>query len=218
MFLRNIIKSLVYKWQYHKMRQKITVHGRHHNVGPTAHFSLIDGSKKADIIVDDYVDVHGTLMSQSHGKITIEKYSRICRNVEILCVESISIGNNVVIARECVVSDNNTHPVAPIYRHVWTINYQNLKSELHLFKYSSHKPITIKDNVWIGERCRVCKGVTIGKNCVIGANSIVTKDIPDNCIAVGNPAKVVKTDIDKLPNPTDCKEFNDFIAKYGTDF
>ncbi|WP_423216734.1 acyltransferase [Streptococcus equinus] len=53
-------------------------------------------------------------------------------------------------------------------------------------------PIVIGDNCWIGERVIVLPNVAIGNNCVIGANSVVTKSIPDNSIAVGNPAKVIK--------------------------
>lgn len=218
MLPREVIKYIVYKWQFYKLKRIITVNGNCHNFGPTAHISMVDGSDKEDIFIDNYVDIYGTLISQSHGKISIGKYSRISRNTSIQCVDSITIGNHVVISRESVISDSNNHPLSVLFRRVWTMHFRDLDSEMHLYKYASHKPIVINDNVWIGERSRICKGVTIGKNCVIGANSIVTKDIPDNCIAVGNPAKVVKTDIDKLPNPTDCKEFNDFIAKYGTDF
>lgn len=54
------------------------------------------------------------------------------------------------------------------------------------------KPITIGDNVWIGGSAVVLMGVSIGNNVVIGAGSVVTHDIPDNAVAVGNPASVVK--------------------------
>ncbi len=54
------------------------------------------------------------------------------------------------------------------------------------------KPITVGDNVWIGGNAVILPGVTIGRNSVIGAGSVVTKDIPDNVVAVGNPCKVIK--------------------------
>jgi serine acetyltransferase len=50
----------------------------------------------------------------------------------------------------------------------------------------------LKKNVWIGDNAIVCKGVTIGENSIVGAGAIVVDSIPDNCIAAGNPAKVVK--------------------------
>ena len=59
------------------------------------------------------------------------------------------------------------------------------------------KPIHIGKNVWIGSNSTILPGVTIGDNAVIGAGSIVTKDIPENMIAVGNPAKVIRSIYDK---------------------
>lgn len=52
--------------------------------------------------------------------------------------------------------------------------------------------VTIKENAWLGMNVTICPGVTIGKNAVIGASSVVTKDIPDYAVAVGNPAKVIR--------------------------
>ena len=54
------------------------------------------------------------------------------------------------------------------------------------------EPVTIGDNVWIGGNVTILPGVTIGNNVTIGAGSVVTKDIPDNVVAVGNPCKVIK--------------------------
>ena len=54
------------------------------------------------------------------------------------------------------------------------------------------KEVHIKKNAWIGARVNIMPGVTIGENAIIGTGSIVTKDIPDNAVAVGNPAKVIK--------------------------
>ena len=54
------------------------------------------------------------------------------------------------------------------------------------------KPITIGDNVWVGGNATILMGVTIGNNVIIGAGSVVTHDIPDNAVAVGNPAKVIR--------------------------
>ena len=54
------------------------------------------------------------------------------------------------------------------------------------------KPIKFEDNVWIGDSAIICKGVTIGKNSIIGAGAVVTKNVPENCVFAGNPAKLVK--------------------------
>lgn len=62
------------------------------------------------------------------------------------------------------------------------------------------KPVRIHDNVWLGLNVTVWKGVTIGKNSFIGANSIVTKDIPENVVAAGNPCRIIKSIFQKTNN------------------
>lgn len=56
----------------------------------------------------------------------------------------------------------------------------------------TYAPVRIKKNAWLGMNVTVCPGVTIGENAVVGAGSVVVKDIPDNAVAVGNPAKVIR--------------------------
>ena len=59
-------------------------------------------------------------------------------------------------------------------------------------KLEDAEPITLGDNVWLGGGVIVCPGVSIGENTVVGAGSVVTRDLPANVIAVGNPAKVIR--------------------------
>ena len=86
------------------------------------------------------------------------------------------IGKNAHIAREAVIRDYDGHYIEET-------------------AYRTAKPVTIGDNVWIGYRAMILKGVTIGNNSVVAANSVVTKDIPANCIVAGNPAKIIRTNI-----------------------
>nr|WP_231703016.1 sugar O-acetyltransferase [Tsukamurella asaccharolytica] len=60
-------------------------------------------------------------------------------------------------------------------------------------RWETAEPITIGDNVWFGGGVIVCPGVTIGRNAVIGAGSVVTRDVPDHVVAVGNPCRVVRS-------------------------
>ena len=170
--------------------------------------SLIDGSTPNDIIIGKKVWMFGHLNSQSGGKIIMGDYSKIGGGCSIDAVESITIGKYTAIAVNVHISDNNNHPVNPHYRKYMRICGDD---DSRLWKHSSHAPVVIGENCWIGRNVSIMKGVTIGDNCVIAANSVVTKSIPANCIAAGNPAKVVKTNIEDIPAPTSCKGYNEYL-------
>jgi lipopolysaccharide O-acetyltransferase len=104
--------------------------------------------------------------------------------VHISAGEQVSIGNNVLIASKVFISDIN--------HGAYTSAVQDSPLSTPNSRSLSTNPIVIKDNVWIGEGVCVMAGVTIGLGCIIGASSVVTKDITDYCIAVGAPAKVIK--------------------------
>ena len=70
-------------------------------------------------------------------------------------------------------------------------DFHHIESENHVMT----KPVTIRDNVWIGNGATILKGVTIGEGSVIAAKSVVTRDVPPHTIVAGNPAKVIKEDI-----------------------
>lgn len=170
--------------------------------------SLIDGSTPSDIIIGKKSWIWGGLFSQSGGKITIGDYSQIGGGTIIGAVESITIGKYAIISVDVNISDNNNHPVNPMFRKYMRVGEDD---GAHLWKHSSHAPVVIGENCWIGRNVSIMKGVTIGDNCVIAANSVVTKSIPANCIAAGNPAKVVKTNIEDIPAPTSCKGYNEYL-------
>lgn len=60
-------------------------------------------------------------------------------------------------------------------------------------KLAYGKPVTVGEDVWIGGNCTILPGVTIGNNVVVAAGAVVTKDVPDNCVVAGVPAKILKT-------------------------
>lgn len=94
----------------------------------------------------------------------------------------IKIGNNVDLGAGVVIFDSDCHSIDWHHRMVPSLDKEN----------KIDKPIIIEDNVLIGANSIVLKGVTIGARSVIGAGSVVTKDIPEDCIAGGNPAKVIR--------------------------
>lgn len=98
----------------------------------------------------------------------------------------IRIGNRVLIAPN-VQFYTSSHPVLPQERFI-----SDWEETAATFFRTYARPIEIQDNVWIGGGCIILAGVTIGENSVIGAGSVVTRSIPANCVAVGNPCKVIR--------------------------
>ena len=94
--------------------------------------------------------------------------------------ESARIGNNVKIGGCVLITDTDAHPMDYVARRS---SNEGTKSA----------PVVIEDDVWIGAHCIILKGVTIGARSVIGAGSVVTKSIPADCVAAGNPCRVIKS-------------------------
>ena len=94
-----------------------------------------------------------------------------------LDVAEIRIGNHVMFGTNVQLM-TPIHPLDPVLRKEG---------------WEAGAPIIIKDNVWVGSGAIILPGVTIGENSVIGAGAVVSRDVPDNSVAVGNPARVVRT-------------------------
>lgn len=102
--------------------------------------------------------------------------------IHISAINDIEIGDGVLTGRFVTINDNS---------HGYTIK-QNLENPPIDRQLTSKGSIIIGNNVWIGDKVSILGGVTIGNGSIIGANSVVTKDIPPSCVAVGIPAKVIK--------------------------
>lgn len=104
--------------------------------------------------------------------------------VHIAASSKVYIGNNVLIASKVFITDHD-------HGSYQACSHDILQSPDSREIVSS--PTIINDNVWLGENVSVLSGVTIGKNAIIGASSVVTKDIPEYSICIGNPARIIKT-------------------------
>lgn len=111
----------------------------------------------------------------STSQIHIGAASQIMQGCEFIAMSSIRIGKNCLIGPKTIILDADFHGVAPDKR-------------LELGKTSS---IIIEDNVWIGYEVMILKGVHIGKDAVIAARCVVTKDVPEGAIIAGNPMKTI---------------------------
>jgi maltose O-acetyltransferase len=152
---------------------------------------LADAYHRAEVADDPgarsiLTDLLGTLAEGAHvnpplfvdygENIHIGARTFVNYNLTALDVATIAIGE------DCQIGPNvqlltPTHPIDPQPRRD---------------KLEAAEPITLEDNVWLGGGVIVCPGVTIGQNSVIGAGSVVTKSVPPNVVAVGNPARVIR--------------------------
>ena len=143
----------------------------------------IEGKQNISVGNNVYVAYKTWLAAMPHtgfkdSELIIEDGCKIGNFNHIYATKSIRLGNNVLTADKVYISDN-LH------------SYEDISVPILHQPVKQIGTVTIGENSWIGEN--VCiMGANIGKHCVIGANSVVTKDIPDYCVAVGTPAKVIK--------------------------
>lgn len=98
------------------------------------------------------------------------------------CISRIEIGDGVLLGRDVFITDNSHGETSQI----------SIEKKPILRDLTTKGPVKIGNNVWVGRQVTIFSGVSIGENSIIGANSVVNKSIPANCVAVGNPAVVIK--------------------------
>jgi len=112
-------------------------------------------------------------------KIVIGDHCRILYRFQCNAAESIDIGDNVLIASNVLITDSD-HIVEP----GGAPPTQNMKLIT--------RPVRIEDNCWLGQNAVILKGVTVGHDSIVGANSVVTHNVPPCSVVAGNPARVIK--------------------------
>lgn len=149
-------------------------------------------SRKARLVNLNYVVVGDNFRMDEYAEI-------YCNPINGKMTPSLVIGSNVYLAKHCCIGCSNRVVLeddvlfAP-YCHITDRNHVYTDIDVPIWKQPSESPgpVVIGSQTWLGFGVQVMPGVTIGRHCVIAAGSIVTKDIPDYCVAVGAPAKVVK--------------------------
>ena len=129
----------------------------------------------------------GEILIQPRGRearIIIGERNWFSNNVSIVATQEVVIGDGCQIGDMVTIFDSDFHEINPMTR--------NRSAGLV-------SPVSIGNNVWLGSRVMVLKGVAIGNNSIIGPMSVVTKSIPANCLAVGAPARVIRR-IDENPS------------------
>jgi acetyltransferase-like isoleucine patch superfamily enzyme len=138
--------------------------------------------------IGEHSQVLGTLTFDKK-KASIKIGKRAFINGTIICASKISIGDDVLISWNTTIIDHNSHSIFFSQRAQDVINWVENEKDWGNVKIS---PVEIKDKVWIGFNSIILKGVTIGEGAIIGAGSVVTKDVPPWTIAAGNPARIIR--------------------------
>lgn len=133
-------------------------------------------------------NIKGSIYLTHQGTLIIGDHTGMS-SPHIWIKQGLHIGQHVNIGADCIIIDNDCHSINHLFRrdlsitdNGYTVDYNDAKSA----------EITIEDDVLIGARCVILKGVTIGARTIIGAGSVVTRNIPADCIAGGNPCRVIK--------------------------
>ncbi|WP_297685110.1 acyltransferase [Sulfurimonas sp.] len=141
------------------------------NIGKNSFIrGIIDFSKNdSEVIFGDNSSINNSLISVASG---------------------VSIGNNVLISYGCAIVDHDSHSIDYKLRKDDVLNAIN--GTPPNWENVNIKKITIEDDVWIGMNVIILKGIHIGEGSVVAAGSVVTKDVPNNTLVGGNPAKIIK--------------------------
>jgi acetyltransferase-like isoleucine patch superfamily enzyme len=141
---------------------------------------------------DNFIHLTTWSLEEHEGEISIGKFCLITPGVRIASASKITIGDGCMFANSAYISDADWHGIYD-----------------RAIPVGKTSPITLKDNVWIGDRAVVGKGVTIGKNSIVAAGAVVVKDVPDNVVVGGNPAKIIKELDPEIDGTTRIKLFED---------
>ncbi len=106
-------------------------------------------------------------------------------NFTVLDICPVTIGDNVFFGPNCTIA-------SPVHALMWQERNVKFKEDGTVYDDEYGKPVTIGSNCWIASGVTILAGVTIGEGCVIGSGSVVSRDIPPNSLAVGNPCRVIR--------------------------
>ncbi len=153
--------------------------------------ALVNDSGREQLVVGDFCHLRGEILVLAPGRFEIGHHCFTGPGSRIWCRRGIQIGSHVLISHLVDIHDSNSH----------SLDWRIRRTEgIALFELGSTAPeqdvhakqVVIEDDVWIGFKSTILKGVTIGRGAVVAAGSVVTKDVPAFTIVAGNPARVVQ--------------------------
>lgn len=180
-----IIKNIILqKYRLFQIKKHIVKKGGHVGKGTRFRVAGVFSYGKNLVLNTKGLDIsfHNNIVIHPNAKLSIGDNVGLSQ-ISIECANSITIGDYVNIGAGCLLIDSNFHSTDWRIRRDRKLDVSDAKTA----------PITIGNDVFIGAKTIVCKGVSIGDRAMIAAGSVVVNDIPANCIAGGNPCKILKT-------------------------
>lgn len=198
-FLDPIVRRIESRLEHYGSLRSITHDGSRWkdkaNIGKSVVFypdaditNLLD---KESVDIGDYCHIRGEIRVFESGRFKLGNHSYLGSGSRVWCRENVSIGDHVLISHLVDIHDTNSH----------SLDWKLRRAEsMELFETGRsvsppdlmNQPIVIGDDVWIGFKSTILKGVAIGQGAVVAACSVVTKDVPPYTLVAGNPARVVR--------------------------
>jgi acetyltransferase-like isoleucine patch superfamily enzyme len=158
--------------------------------GSSIAWRRIRNVKGNSLLVGEDSIVHADIsFEEAGGEIRIGNRSFIGRS-HLVCYRSLTIGDDVIMSWGVTIVDHDSHSISWEERRDDVVDWAKGQKS---WKHVAHAPVVVQDRAWIGFNVSVLKGVTIGEGAVVGACSVVTHDISPYALAVGNPARVVRS-------------------------
>lgn len=148
----------------------------------------IRAKKGCSLHIDELCQVDGRIIFERENAVVVMG-KRVFMSGTIIAAERVTIGSDVLVSWGVTIVDHNSHSISFSRRKNDAVLWREGKKDWSPVKIA---PVTISDKAWIGFNSMVLCGVTIGEGAVIGAGSVVTRDVPPWCVSAGNPARVIR--------------------------
>lgn len=181
-------------YKLHLFKKKANC-GANLSVCSKSNISVEEGSS---VTIGHDCDILGIISAKCGAEVTVGDYTTIRGESVIGAAAGISIGSHVIISNNVHIYDNNNHPTDPAKRR--DLCESGFYSPLWHWRNSDSAPVVIEDNVWIGERATILKGVTIGKGSIVACDSVVTHCAPPLLRNGGKPGKGRQNTSSRLTN------------------
>jgi len=182
---------LLNRIQYHLISYKIISQvSSKHKIAFGLNAEIFNHGDNSNIVIGNGVILDGVLECYSKGRIVIDDYCFIGRS-RLFSSEKISLGKGVLISDHVIIMDSNLHSFSALKRYEDLVKWQK-GIFFDVYSNIKSKPVIISNFAWICANVVILKGVTIGEGAIVGAGSVVTKDVPPYTIVAGNPARIIR--------------------------